>query len=97
MGGRWIHNTVKLPGVKVGVSHHLFRSVLQPSSNKSPNGSSSPACTVTANLVLAKIGPRTHFYKQKMVQGPVFASKKWSYPSNFGPSVWTKILQNLVP
>ena len=48
MGGRWIHNTtVKLPGVKVGVSRHLFRSVLQPSSNKSPNGSSSPACTST--------------------------------------------------
>ena len=27
---RWIHNTVKLPGVKVRVSCHLFRSVLQP-------------------------------------------------------------------
>ena len=53
--------------------------------------------SVTANLFLAKIGPRTFFASKKTVQGPVFASKKRSYPSNFGPSVWTKIdMQNLV-
>ncbi len=34
--------------------------------------------TVMANLVPAKIGPRTKFGKQKLVLGPNLASKNWS-------------------
>ena len=44
-------------------------------------------CTVMANLVLPKCGPRIIYCRTILVLGPFLSCKKWSYHEYFGPTL----------